>query len=189
MFTVCLDIFCLLLPYVSVVKNIIAHTDKIPGINERKKVVLKSTKEINNRAHKCHEKITNNHTWFSFFYFFTFSMHYFIFCTLSCKKQVLLEYFWFLEKIKEHDNNTKIYYNYFSRKVINFEKNMFYSYRPIVGACFIIIGVLILIATIGQLIFKIITALFALALINIGLHLYHLPTLRLLFSRWLFRRY
>lgn len=66
---------------------------------------------------------------------------------------------------------------------------MFHSYRPLLGACFIIVGVFVLIFTIGQLIFRILMALFALSLINIGLQLYHLPSVYVFLNRWFFRRF
>jgi len=66
---------------------------------------------------------------------------------------------------------------------------MFYRYRPFVGACCILVGVVILIFTIGQLIFRVLTALFAIGLINFGLHLYQLPSISVFVNRLFFRKF
>jgi len=63
-------------------------------------------------------------------------------------------------------------------------------YDKWLGLLFIVLGIVVLIFTVGDLLFRIIIGLFALALINYGLRLRRLPPLQVLiplfFSRHLF---
>lgn len=65
---------------------------------------------------------------------------------------------------------------------------MYVPYHPIFGIVCIAFGALLLIATLGDLLFRIIIGIFALGIINYGFSLMNIPTMTVIRKTWFFRR-